>query len=85
MPEYIRNPLCQRPASTSSSMDWINEQAAQILELKAKLEAAAGREHKANNETTRFQGAVQLIALLLGMDADAPPLEVVAEARKRLR
>lgn len=92
MPEYIRNPLCQRPVSATSSMDWMNEQAARIVDLDGKLANARGRIvdlerdlHDANGETTRFQGAVQLIALMLGLDADAPPPEVVAEARRRLK
>lgn len=98
MPEYIRNPLCQRPvhvrphAETQTAADFAEQQAARILALTGQVASQGGRivdlerdVHKANNQTAVFQGAVQLIAMLLGLDPDAPPPEVVAEARRRLK
>lgn len=83
-----RHPLCITPAfgtPRSSQVEMIDRQATEILELKAKLEAAAGREHKANNRIQAAEGALEMIATLLGLAPDATPLQVVEAAIARLR
>lgn len=84
-PEPHRNPLCQRPSSATSSMEFVDRQAREILELKGRLEAAAGREHKANNRIQAAEGALEMLAPLFGLPESATPRQVVEAALSRLK
>lgn len=87
-PDRPRHPLCITPpfgTPRGAQVETIDRQATEILELKAKLEAAAGREHKANNRIQAAEGALEMLAPLLGLDASATPRQVVEAAIARLR
>jgi hypothetical protein len=51
----------------------------------ATIEAQRREIHALNNRLVRSEGALQLIALALGLPADTQPPEIVAEAQRRLR
>jgi hypothetical protein len=88
MPERARHPLCIGPAfdtARGSQRDMIDRQAARILELEGQVANERGRLHDANNKLTSLQCAIGMIAMLLGLNADTSPPEVLAAATRRLK
>lgn len=85
--EPHRNPLCIPPHGTprGSQVEMIDRQAARIIELEGKLTNERAKLHDANNRIQCAEGALELIASLLGLDADASPPEVLAAAMARLK
>lgn len=86
MPEH-RNPLCIPPHGTArgAQVEMIDRQAARLVELDGQLASARGKLHDANNLLTCSLGALQMIAVLLGLDDDATPPQIIDAAQRRLR
>lgn len=85
-----RHPRCATPVAGVPAQDVIGQQEAHILELAGELARARARivdletaEHDLRGRLTRAEGALQLIALKLGLPEDAPPAEILAAVRGR--
>jgi hypothetical protein len=87
MTPEIRNPLCIPPHGTTrgSQVEMIDRQAARIVELEGQLVCERAKLHDANNRIQCAEGALELIASLLGLGTDASAPEVVAAAMARLK
>lgn len=81
-----RHPRCIRPHSeTATAASMVDRQATRIVDLEGQLASARGQLHDANNRVQGAEGALELLASLLGLDARAKPAQVVAAAMARLK
>lgn len=81
-----RHPRCIRATPVTGVPSTLaDQQAARILELEGKLEAALGREHDLAGRATKAEGALQLLAMHFGLPETTLPREVLAEAMRRMR
>lgn len=87
MTPLLRNPLCIPPHGTprGSQVEMIDRQAARIIELDGQLANERGKLHDANNRIQCAEGALEMIASLLGLDSDASGPQVLAAAIARLK
>lgn len=80
-----RHPRCVTPVSGVPSTGLADQQAVRIVDLEGKLASAVGKLHDANNRITLVEGALELIASLLGLPADATAPQILTEAMRRIK